>query len=246
MFQGKRDYAFDMAQATRAFAALKAPKRLYLGNLGHAPSKFLSDDFEHFMGESVAWYDRFLRGVRNGIDAKPPVEVAPTPFRGKSAAYRGLPRTRTLKLSFQGTATIGESGKVVRTVRLPNTRLEQFGAPRLRVTASTPTQYPHLVAVLSALTPKGEVVLSEGGIQASYSATPRVVSFRLDSDSTPIPAGSRLRLTLASASTAQDPRNAVYLQTAMPAGSELTIGDVSVDLPVLQTAISRYNGLGKP
>jgi hypothetical protein len=65
------------------------------------------------------------------------------------------------------------------------------------------------------------------------------VKFRLDSDSAPIPAGSRLRLTLASASTTQDPQNVLYLQTPLPPGSELTIGDVKVDLPVLKTPISR-------
>jgi predicted acyl esterase len=238
MFQGKRDFAFDMSQMTRAFTALKAPKRLYLGNLGHAPSKFLADDFDHFMAESVAWYDRFLEGVQNGIDRRPPVELAPTPFKGKGVSYQGLPPTKTLTFSFPGKAAIGEAGKVVRTTKLPRTRLEQFGRPLVKVTASTPNQYPHLVAVLTALTPKGEVLLSEGGIQTTYSTEPRVVKFRLDSDSAPIPAGSRLRLTLASASTTQDPENVLYLQTPLPPGSSLTIGDVTVDLPVLKTPIS--------
>jgi predicted acyl esterase len=240
MFQGKRDFAFDMSQMTRAYAALTAPKHLYLGNLGHAPSKFIADDFSYFMGQGVRWYDRFLKGVKNGIDTGPPVEVAPTPFKKKAVSYPGLPPTKTVSFTFKGNATIDESGKVVRTISLPKgTKLEQFGAPRVTVTASTPNQYPHLVAVWSAVTPKSTLIISEGGIQQSYSATPSKVSFRLDSDSAPIPAGSKLRITLASASTSQDPSNLLYLQTPLPPGSTLTIGDVRVDLPVLKTPISK-------
>jgi predicted acyl esterase len=239
MFQGKRDFAFDMNQMIRTYGALKGPKHLYLGNLGHSPSTFLSDDFGYFMGESQLWYDRYLKNLPNGIDTRPPVEVAPNPFKGKGVSYAGLPPTKSLRFDFKGKAAIDESGKVVRTVKLPKTPLEEFGSARVTVTASSATGYPHLVAVLSALTPKGEVILSEGGIQRSYSATPKAISFRLDSDSTPIPAGSKLRITLASASTAQNPNNLLYLQTPLPPGSKLTIGDVRVDMPVLKTPISK-------
>jgi predicted acyl esterase len=239
MFQGRRDFAFDMAQMTRAFTRLKGPKRLYLGNLGHPPSTFLSDDFNYFIVESQLWYDRFLKGQPNGIDTRPPVEVAPNPFKGKTVSYAGLPPTKALTASFPGRATIDQNGKVVRTVMLPKSLLEQFGAPTVKVTASSPTQYPHLVAVVSALTPKGEVILSDGGIQTTLSPKPRTIAFRLDSDATPIPAGSRLRLTLASASTAQNPNNLVYLQTPLPEGSRIAIGKVTVTLPVLKNAISK-------
>ncbi len=239
MYQGKRDFAFDMGQMTRTFAQLKGPKRLYLGNLGHSPSTFPSDDTSYFLTESQLWYDRFLKNQPNGIDTRPKVEVAPTPFKGKAVSYPGLPPTKTITLTFSGQATIDQSGKVVRTVPLPKTLLEQFGAPRVQVTVSTTSQFPHLVAVLSALTPRGEVILSEGGIQTTYSSTAKTVTFRLDSDSTPIPARSKLRITLASNSTAQNPQNLLYLQTPLPDGSKLTIGKVRVDLPVLKTPISK-------
>ena len=239
MFQGKRDFAFDMKQMIRTYTLLKGPKRLYLGNLGHAPSKFLSDDFGYFMGESQLWYDRYLRGMLNGIDRRPPVEVAPNPFRGKGVSYAALPPTRTLTTKFAGSSTIDENGKVVRTVNLPRTRLEQFGSPTVKVTVSSPTQFPHLVAVLSSIGPTQETILSEGGIQTSIPKKPTVLSFRLDSDSTPIAAGSKLRLTLASSSTAQSPNNLLYLQEPLPPGSRITIGAVTVSLPVLKTPISR-------
>jgi hypothetical protein len=239
MFQGKRDFAFDMAQMTRTFAQLKGPKRLYLGNLGHAPSTFPSDDTTYFLAESQLWYDRFLKNQPNGIDTRPKVEVAPTPFKGKAVSYAALPPTKTVTVTFKGQATIDQNGKVVRTMALPKTLLEQFGSPRIQVTASTTTQFPHLVAVLSAVTPKGEVILSEGGIQTTFSGAPKPVTFSLDSDSTPIPARSKLRVTLASSSTAQNAQNLLYLQTPLPEGSKLTIGTVRIDLPVLKTPISK-------
>ena len=36
--QGSRDFAFDLEQALAPFSRLKGPKRLYLGDFGHAPS----------------------------------------------------------------------------------------------------------------------------------------------------------------------------------------------------------------
>src|SRR5437588_704706 len=42
VLQGRRDFLFDVDQARRAFAELGGPKRLYLGDFGHAPSDFAS------------------------------------------------------------------------------------------------------------------------------------------------------------------------------------------------------------
>lgn len=240
MAQGRRDFAFDMGQMTRAYAVLKGPKRLYLGNLGHPPSTFLSDDFQHFMTEAVQWEDRFLKGQPNGIDTQLPVELAPNPFRGKTVSFKGLPPTKTLKVRFPGSATINQEGKIVRTVSLPRVALEQFGSAVVRATVSSKTGFPHLVAVLSALPPKGsEILLEDGGTQTAVPANPRLVSFPLASNATLIPAGSKLRITLASNSSVQNPANLVYLQTPLPPGSSVTVGKVTVDLRLLKTPISK-------
>ena len=50
-FQGKRDFAFGMEQAIDGYARLAGPKRLYLGNLGHAPSTFAADDLSYFLAQ---------------------------------------------------------------------------------------------------------------------------------------------------------------------------------------------------
>ena len=240
MFQGRRDFAFDMAQMTRAYVRLKGPKRLYLGNLGHAPSTFIADDFPYFMGQSALWFDRYLKGMPNGIDTKPPVEVAPSPFRGKAVAYKGLPPVNKLVLSFPGKTTIDENGKVIRTIALPNQPLEHFGSPVVSANLSATAGFERIVAVLTAITPQGkELLLDDGGIKFTLGPTARTIRFALESFATPIPKGSKLRLTMASNSAAQDPRNLVYLQVPGTPGAKLTVGPVKVTLPVLRTPISK-------
>ncbi len=58
------------------------------------------------------------------------------------------------------------------------------------------------------------------------------------SQATTIPRGSRLRLTIAGASTAQNPANLLYLAPA-PAAARVAVGEASVVLPVLKRPISR-------
>jgi len=240
--QGKRDFAFGMEQAIQAYQRLAGPKRLYLGNLGHAPSTFVSDDSTYFLEQGRLWFDRYLKGMPNGIDTRPPVEVAPTPFaEARIGRYRTLPPTRTGTISPPGriNRTLGPNGKLALTLpALPDT-VETFGSATVTVTALTRRRWPHLVAVLSALTPSGEeLVLSGGGVRtASLRARPRTLRIRLLSTSTPVPAGSRLRMTLAATSLAQNGANLLYLQAAPP-GARITIRNVSLTLPQLRTPVS--------
>src|SRR5262245_7415030 len=76
LMQGRRDFAFGLDQATRPFALLAGPKRLWIGNHGHAPSRFPGADTPEMLREGKLWFDRFLRGVRNGIDGPRRVIVA--------------------------------------------------------------------------------------------------------------------------------------------------------------------------
>jgi predicted acyl esterase len=239
LLQGRRDFAFDADQALAAFRLLKGPKRLYLGDLGHLPAPNPVAELNHFASEIVTWYDRFLKGVDNGTGARPQVELAPDPWPGKTTAtYNGLPPTRTLHFATRGTTTLTARGKVVRTLARVK-HLETFGTPVVRVSISSRAGYRHLVAVLSALKPDGgELVITDGGIELpKLSAKPRTVTIRLADEITPIPARSRLRLTLAATSTAQNIGNLVYL-LPVPDGSTATIGRATLTLPVLEKPIS--------
>lgn len=243
--QGKRDFAFGMEQAIDAYRKLAGPKRLYLGNLGHPPSTFVSDDSSYFLEQDRFWFDRYVKGLPNGIESRPPVELAPTPFvANRIGRYTLLPATMTRSATIfrwpRRGHTITAGGKVVRDMPLPGGRaIETFGSATVNVIASTTTGWPHLVAVLSARTPSGqEIVVSAGGAKtASLRRASRTVRIRLLSTSVPVPRGSRLRITLAATSQAQSSGNLLYLQSA-PVGSRITIGDISLSLPLLRNPVS--------
>jgi hypothetical protein len=65
------------------------------------------------------------------------------------------------------------------------------------------------------------------------------LAIRLISDATLIPARSKLTLTLASSSLAQDPGNLLYLDLAQPPAAKVTLGPARLDLPVLRKPVSR-------
>jgi predicted acyl esterase len=240
MIQGRRDYAFDMDQALSALGRLRGPRRLYLGDLGHAPAANPPAERAHYLTQALLWFDRFLKGQPNGIDTRPRIELAPDPWTGRTTQYVRQPDRRVLRLRWRGRAAIDGSGKVVRTTA-PTRRLnETFGSALASVRASSSTRWPHLVAVLSAINPRGEeFVVSAGGAPTpALSATGRLITIRLGSQATPIPRGSRLRLTIAGASTAQHADNLLY-PVSVPSSARVVLGEVRVVLSALKRPVSR-------
>jgi predicted acyl esterase len=239
LMQGRRDFAFDLDQALAAYSRLSGPKRLYLSDFGHPPASNPAAEPAHVLPLARRWFDRFLKGLPNGIDTEPPVEIAPDPWTGRTYSYRSLPARKTLRLAFPGRREITSTGKVVRTLSRRKAQLETFGGPSLRVALSSPNGWPHVVAVLSALTPDGrEIVVSSGGARVRLGAKPKEVTIRLISQVTNIAPRSRLRVTLAGTSTAQSPGNLLYL-SGVPRSARLVVGRARLTLPVLARPISR-------
>jgi predicted acyl esterase len=238
LLQGRRDFAFDANQALAAYRLLKGPKRLYLGDFGHTPAANPPAEFEYAATEVRLWFDRFLKGVPNGIDKRPPVELAPDPWR-PPRAFKSLPGTKTLTFSFRSKRTLSAAGKIVHTTA-PVKRLETFGLPEVKVSFATATGYKHLVAVLSAVTPAGtEIVVSDGGADTQASGKrPKTVTIKLQNEITAIPAGSRLRVTLGARSTVQNVGNLVYL-IPVPEGSVAHVGRIVLRLPVMRSPVTR-------
>jgi hypothetical protein len=107
------------------------------------------------------------------------------------------------------------------------------------VTLSSPNGWPHVVAVLSAVTPqRREIVVSSGGARVRLGSRPKRVAIRLISQLTNIPPRSRLRLTIAATSTAQNPGNLLYL-SGVPRSVLLVVGPARLTLPLLTKPISR-------
>ena len=238
LLQGRRDFLFDLEHAFAAYRRLAGPKRLYLADFGHAPASLPREEIPHAMTLARRWFDRWLKGVPNGVDTEPPIELARDPWNGSTASFRTFPRTRPIIYLFRGRTSIGAAGKVARTMRLARLS-ETFGAGSVRVQASGNARWTHLVAVVAARTPDGRtVVVSEGGIPTRLTARARMLTIRLLSTATTIPAGSRLELTLASTSTAQNPGNLLYL-VPVENGARLTVRRIELVLPYLRTPVSR-------
>ena len=233
LFQGRRDFAFGIDQAAAAYHQLAGPKRLYVGDFGHSPSKFPGPDLAHILDLSTRWYDRFLKEEPNGVDKEKPVQVASDPWRA-AASFATVPATKRVTFVRAGLHSLTSKGKAVYTFPPLKRTIEQFGAPTVTVTAKTSANWPHLVAVLSA----GSTVLSEGGALTPAGKSSWRLKFNLLSDANLLKKGTRLMLTLGATSTVQNIGNLLYLKP-VPDDARLKIGSVSLVVPTLPKAISR-------
>jgi pimeloyl-ACP methyl ester carboxylesterase len=238
MAQGRRDFAFDIDQATAGYGILKGPKQLLIGDFGHSPSTFPGPDFNAVVGADMSWFMRWLQHAP--LRPYSPVALSPDPWRGKLRAYKKLPSTLLAHISFGGTNTVTGVAKAVRSTGRTHTALETFGSGHLHVTARLSGGWERLVAVLTARTPKHKtIVVSEGGVNTTGLSGRRKLTVNLISDATLIPTGSRLTLTLASSSMAQDPGNLLYLDLPQPPGAKVALGPARLDLPLLRKPVSR-------
>jgi predicted acyl esterase len=234
MMQGRRDFAFGIDQATRAYSTLAGPKALWIGNHGHSPSTFPAVDTPAMMTAGRTWFDRHLRGLP--VDTGPPVRVA-REGQATAVGYSQLPQTRTVTHQLPGTKTIVQRTKLVRLTKPTTSTIEVFGRPAVKVTATAAGGWARLVAVLTARTQAGkEIIVSSGGVPTTPGR--RTYSIRLIHQATLVPKGSRLSVTIASSSSAQNPANLLYLDLPMVTGARVTLGAMTVRIPVLTKPIS--------
>jgi alpha-beta hydrolase superfamily lysophospholipase len=216
MFQGRVDYAFDVTQASAAYARLTGPKHLYVGQFGHPPSTFPAGDADYVFAQGVAWFDRYLKNAPNGIDKAPPVTIAAA-TGSKRASYAGLPKTKVVGVGFRGTTTV-RRGPVFRQA------LETFGVSLLKVNVAKVSNYPHLVAVLLA----GKRVISHGAVVPKKGSN----TIRLANYVQYIPNGTRLTLQLGPDGGTTD-----FAYGASTGGS-ITLGAAFLSLQTLTKPVS--------
>lgn len=235
LIQGRHDFLFDIDQALAAYRALKGPKRLYLGDLGHSPAPNPSAETPVVYGELVKWFDHFVRGLPNGIQSLPSIELAHDPWDGKTTSYKTLPATKTISAVFPGTTPMqGANAKTVRAVRITGGPHETFGDSTITVSFSGAQSWDHLVAVLAI---EGNATpISVGGVKLSGASG--TATIKLMNDAVRIPAGKRLQLYISSTSLAQNPGNGLYVDAVQPA-AQITIGRATLRLSVLTRAVSR-------
>ena len=237
MMQGRRDFAFGMEHAMNAYRALAGPKELWLGLSGHAPSPGVAADTPAMLAEGARWFDRFLRGDTAAPLAKP-VALSPENWKGQPVRFTGLPKVVTTRTAFAAKTAFGQSGKLQRTLPRLARPTEVFGSPVVQVRANATGGWSRIVAVLSARTPAGkEIVVAGGGVPTrAGNRTYRIV---LGNQATFVPKGSKLTVTIASSSLAQNPGNLLYLDLPFPSTARLAVTGGSLSLPRLATPVSR-------
>lgn len=152
MFQGRVDYAFDVSQALSGFVGAAGPRHLYIGQFGHAPSSFPGPDVTYVLSQSLAWLDRYVKGVPNGIEATKPVTIAAASGTTR-VSYAGVPATKAVAAAFPGTAAARTGPKLAAP-------LETFGVSTVDVQVRKLVHYPRLIATLYA----GTRPITHGGI----------------------------------------------------------------------------------
>ena len=235
--QGRRDFLFGIEQGSLAFQRLRGVKALYVGLHGHAPSTFPAADTAVLMQHARDWFACHLDDPL--CDPAPAsVYIAPERFAGRVVRRGSLPPTSPRTFALPGVSTFARSGKAIRSTPRLQTAVEVFGAPTVQVTVSASGGWSRLVAVLTARTPQGqEIVVSAGGVPTRTGT--RRVTIQLINQATFVPRGSRLTLTLASASTAQASSNLLYLDLPMAPTARVRVGPAVLRLPALRTPVTR-------
>ncbi len=237
LMQGRRDFVFGLDQATRLYNSLAGPKRLWIGNHGHAPSTFPASDSAEMLRQGMRWFDRFLRGSANGIDRDSrPVTISHQSGNGTTAfAAVPNPARRTLRASRQS------SDRPERTCAEDN-RPAGHGGRHLR-RADRP-RHGHRSRRVDAARRGAHGDDAAGsddpGLGRRFARADRHcarTAISLIDQSTRIPKGSRFTVTLASSSLAQNPGNLLYLNLPMPASSRITVRSATLTVPVLRATV---------
>jgi fermentation-respiration switch protein FrsA (DUF1100 family) len=221
LFQGRVDYAFDISQATRPFARLAGPKKLYVGLFGHTPSAFPGPDLAYVLNESRTWFRTYRYGSGGPVNA---VLVA-RDDAGRTPPVR-LTGTKVQTFAFPGRSTVRGSSVVSRRSTPLRGALESWGGGTATVTVPKLVRYPRLVVTVLA----GTKVVAQGGLKPK----PGVNRVALSNYCVYVPKGTRLRVTVGASSPAGQ-----FAYLGFAGAGSATIGPVTLKLSTLARPISR-------
>jgi pimeloyl-ACP methyl ester carboxylesterase len=233
LLQGRHDFLFDMDQAISAWKLLAGPKRLYLGDLGHAPAANPPTEEPVYITEAIQWFATHLAGS----SAPGGVELAHDPWDGKTTAYKKLPATRTASVNLPGSTTIaGVKAAAHRAVRLPGGPRETFGDSSIKVHYSGAENWSQLVATIAVK--DHQTPISEGA--ALTKSASGVVTIPLMDEAVFVPRGKPLVINLAARSfdNVNNVGISIYLPPAGGAGS-IKIGKATLKLSFLKHTVSK-------
>jgi dienelactone hydrolase len=228
LLQGRHDFLFDMDQAIAAYKLLAGPKRLYLGDIGHAPARNPSAEQQTYLTQVVGWFNHYLAGGPKLVGGG--VELAHDPWNGKTSVYKNLPATRRQIVNLPGTKRLAGARTVTRSVRLPGGPFETFGDSSLSVRYSDhrpdSQQLRATISVRGSKTP-----VTFGAARVTKQAG--VVRIPLSDQAVLLPRGKRLVVTVGM--TTADGVYSLISGTA----EELKIGRITLNLSLLKRAVSK-------
>jgi alpha-beta hydrolase superfamily lysophospholipase len=233
LLHGRHDFLFDMDQAIAAWKLLAGPKRLYLGDLGHAPAKNPAAEQAGYVAEAIGWFGQYLAG---GPAVGGGVELAHDPWNGTTSVFKKLPATRTSSVNLPGAKKLTGSVLASRSVRLPGGPHETFGDGFVKVHYSGAREWTHLVATVSVKGAKTPV--TEGGMLINTAAG--VVKIPLMDEAVLLPRGKKLVVRLGAVSADNVNGGGVPLfASAAPSGASIRIGSATLQLSFLKHTVSR-------
>jgi dienelactone hydrolase len=234
LLQGRHDFLFDMDQAIAAWKLLAGPKRLYLGDLGHAPAKNPAAEQAGYVNAALAWFAHYL--ATGGPVTTGGVELAHDPWDGKTASYKLLPKTRKASVNLPGGTKLGGAGFATRSARLTGGPHETFGAGSLSVHYSGATNWTQLVATVSVKGSKTPVTEGAAPIKSSSGT----VKIPLMDEAVRLPRGKKLVVKFG-ATSADDVYHLgvpIYASAA-PQGASIKLGSANLKLSFLRHTVSK-------
>ena len=233
LLQGRHDFLFDLDQAIAAWKLLAGPKRLYLGDLGHAPATNPAAEQTAITVEAIAWFAHYLA---TGPALGGGVELAHDPWDGRTTSYQKLPATRRASVNLPGKTKLTGAAFATRSARLTGGPHETFGDGFVTVHYSGATNWTHLVATVSVKGSKTPV--TEGA--APIKSASGVVKIPLMNEAARLPRGKKLVLKLGA--TSADNVNHVSVPayaSAAPGGAAITVGSATLKLSFLKHTVSK-------
>jgi len=224
LFQGRTDFVFDISQATRAYARLAGPKRLYVGAFGHTPSTFPGPDIAFVQREALNWFDLHLKSTTGG-NVGSVVLVAREGGFGAPVAFPALPKSVARAFALPGRSSLRGGAVVSRNAAPLTTALESWGGGTATITLSKLVRYPRLVVTVMA----GTKVVAHGGLRPRAG----VNRIQLANYCVYVPRGTRLRVSVGPSSPAGQ-----FAYLGFAGAGSATLGPVTLRLSSLAKPIS--------
>jgi putative CocE/NonD family hydrolase len=230
-------------ETTNWFTNLKPlgnPQRMVLGPWWHC--EWYGSELWDTLGDHQRWFDRYLKGIRNGIDTEPPIAYyvinAPKGREWKRAAAWPLPNARLSSLYFGAPAGTGVSlnnGKLVTTAP-KGEGVDQVTADYTISTTDLSSRYQPSVPLKS----RDAANLNTNKLDAK-SLTWTSTSYARNTEITGVP-----QVNLWASSTANDQDFFVYLSVVRSDGSTTLVTDGGIRASNRKLRIPPYDNQGVP